>query len=489
TGSEFPAEFRILDKNGNKHWVEDRGKVQHDETGKITWMTGFLRDISDRKKTEEELTKSEERFRTIFENVNDIIIYLDNTGTIINTNRSNGDIFGYKSEKIIGKNFSQLGIITSKHLPTMTEQFTDIMKGKRQQGLTHLEITHKNGELVFVEASVSPLTQGAQVEGLLVLARDITERKRTEEALRKQEREYLSLVELSQDGIIVVRGDEIVFANQKTSEISGFAISDFIGKSIFDLIPPNISDLMTESEKQDLIASMTQAVDDNRESRTYTIPVINKSGDLLWIEINANPVEYRGETGRLAFIRDITDRKRWEESLRESEDRFRAIFEHANDEIIHLDKFGTVLDRNIKGEDIIGFTLEEVLGKNISELSSTMPGTQMLDMVRMLENAMEGTGGQGLTELEMKHKNGNTVYVEASVSLLKKDTEIAGLLIIIRDITERKRAEAQILQRNRELAALSAVAQTVSQSIDLDEILNSALDKTLDILNIKHGSV
>lgn len=615
SGAEFPAEFRLVDRHGNRYWVEDRGRVQHDECGNIIGLTGMLRDITERKKAdqnlkqskvitdnidealvvfnmdgtasfvnpayekitgrvadeimgksgaeiakktvvkhdvkriqetlakalsgeelpsilthlkhkdgreipveftasfvkdeqreriqlvavisdiserrqaEQALRESESKFRTIFETVNDEILYLDHSGVIIDTNSRVEDIFGYKTEEIIGKNFAEIGFIKSQHFPTMSQQFTEMVKGERERGLTHLEITHKTGRTVFVEASVGHIMRGDEIEGLIIVARDVTERNLAVEAIRKREAEYSSLVELSPDGIIVIRGTEIIFMNEKAGEIFSYPISKWIGRNVIKLLIPNLPDLLKPAEKNELITSMSHSIEENAELRSYTVPIMNGDGDTLWIEINASPAEFRGESVRIVFMRDITERKQWEAVLQDSEDKFRAIFENANDEIVYIDNNGIIVDRNIKGDDITGYTLDEVIGKNIIELANVLPEKEMVKMSEALKNATEGSGGPGLIEVELIHKNGSMVLVEASIGLLKRAGEIEGILVILRDITQRKQAQEQILRHNRELAALNAIAQTVTQSIDLDEILNSALNKTLDILNIKHGGI
>ncbi|NQT74048.1 MAG: PAS domain S-box protein [Chloroflexi bacterium] len=146
-------------------------------------------------------------------------------------------------------------------------------------------------------------------------------------------------------------------------------------------------------------------------------------------------------------LRYATQRKREAEALRYSEERFRTIFENANDEIIYMDKTGRVIDRNIKEEDMLGYTLEEVIGGNITEFDYIIGAEQAEAMSNMYASALEGSGGQGLTKLEMIHKNGSRVFVEASVSPIKKGDEIEGLIVIVRNITERKRAEDELIER------------------------------------------
>lgn len=433
------------------------------------------------------LSSGKDYFQALIEYSTDMISILNQDGTVRYVNPATEQISGYKLEELIGRNAFEF--IHPDELSNVADIFD---RGVQTPGYTvsiENRLQRKDGTWIDVEISGTNLLNNPLVEGMVLNCRYISERKLAQEAIRKREAEYSSLVELSPDGIIVIRGRELIFMNEKASEIFSYPISECLGQDVFELLAPNLPDVLKEIEKQGLIADMANSLETNTESQTYSLPILNGVGETLWIEISASPAQFRGENVRLAFLRDITERKQWEAVLQESESKFRAIFENANDEIIYLDKNGIIVDRNIKGEDITGYTFDEVIGKNIDQLAHVMPEAQLTKMTEVFTSAMEGTGGQGLVEVELTHKNGAPVLVEASISLLKKASETEGILIILRDITERKRGEEQILRRNRELAALNAIAQTVTQSIELDEILNSALNKTLDILNIKHGAI
>jgi PAS domain S-box-containing protein len=332
------------------------------------------------------------------------------------------------------------------------------------------------------EVSFGPVKQGGRIVAVSLIANDITQRKQAEEALKESEEKSRNVVERANDGICVVQDEILKYVNPRALDILGYTPDEMIGTPFADYIHPDVFQEAMDNYNRRLAGEEIPTI--------YESALIHKNGKRIDVEINAGTISYEGDVAILVIVRDITNRKKAQQSLRESEEKFQIIFENANDEIIYLDKDGMVMNRNMKGADILGITLEEVIGKNISELSFTMVEDQMTSMIEMFDSAMKGDGGRGLTDLEMIHKNGSIVFVEASVNRIKRDDgQMEGLLVILRDITKRKQAEEQILQRNRELTALNAIAQTVSQSIDLDGILNNTLDKTLEILNIKHGGI
>ncbi len=165
-----------------------------------------------------------------------------------------------------------------------------------------------------------------------------------------------------------------------------------------------------------------------------------------------------------------------EVALKESEDKFRTIFENANDEILYLDIDGNVIDRNIKGEDILGYTREEVQGRRISDLAHTMPEAQMRKMIKMFNDVVAGGEGAGIRELEMTHRNGDTVFVEASISAIRKGGGLEGVLIILRDITERKRMEQSLSQYSVDLEEkLQELRIAYEKLKDLDRMKDNLL--------------
>jgi len=138
---------------------------------------------TERKQMEEPLWESEEKYRTIFENVNDEIIYLDKYGKVIDVNPRVEDIFGYKREEVIGKNFTKLGIFSMKNLPKMVKLFSGVARGK-VISLMEVEIKSKDGRLIPIEASTRLVKKSGKIQGILIIARDITERKRMEREIR-----------------------------------------------------------------------------------------------------------------------------------------------------------------------------------------------------------------------------------------------------------------------------------------------------------------
>jgi|GEM_PF-2999625 len=180
------------------------------------------------------------------------------------------------------------------------------------------------------------------------------------------------------------------------------------------------------------------------------------------------------------------ERKRAEEALRESEETLRAIVENAPDAIFIHDLMGNFVDGNRKAEELIGYSKEELIGKNFFE-AGLIPEARVLDVIAGLEQSRRGEIGKRC-ELELITKQGSRVYVEiAGLAIAgKENVQVLGFA---RDITERKRVEEEVQRNSKRLEALYAISQAVSHTLNLDELLNEALGRVLEVMDTDVGGI
>ncbi|MBM3302101.1 MAG: PAS domain S-box protein [Deltaproteobacteria bacterium] len=206
-----------------------------------------------------------------------------------------------------------------------------------------------------------------------------------------------------------------------------------------------------------------------------------------WYEVQVGPVKHGGKVSAATVIAaDITQRKLAEKTLRESEERFRELADLLPQTVFEIDLQGNFTFANNAGLQTTGY-LQEDVDRGLNALQLFVPE----DRKRVMNNIEKVLKGEefGSHEYTALRKDGTPFRVLAYTSPIFHDEKIVGMRGIILDITERKRAEDQLSQHNRELAALNAIAQTLTQSLDLDEILSKALDKTLEMLGIEHGGI
>ena len=256
------------------------------------------------------------------------------------------------------------------------------------------------------------------------------EHDRAEAALIESEERWNSLVQNTYDVIQLLDTDgRITWQNRVYPPDE---MIDVIGKCAIDFVDENCKEIMADALKEVL------------KGNPQTFEAIvhlpeNPSGPSIYFEIKYIPMgSPDGKIEKVISIgSNITERKQADEEIRESEKRFRTIFEVANDAMIYLDKDGTVLDVNDKLEDIFGFTREEVIGKNFSEI----PFLDLSQMARMVDLYADAVSMEGprLLEFELLHKDGHPISVEASSTTVIDRAGIKGDLTILRDITERKK--------------------------------------------------
>jgi PAS domain S-box-containing protein len=277
------------------------------------------------------------------------------------------------------------------------------------------------------------------------LQQEITERKRAEEALRESERreseeKYRVLFETAKDAIFL--SDEtgrFVDVNQAACESLGYSKEELL----------KLSNREIDADPRGYEESL-KAWDGRMKEMTFEVNQRRKDGTLLPVEVTGSFFTIGGQRIALAIARDISERRRAEAALRESEDKFRTIFETATDMITYVDQHGKILDVNSRVEDLLGYKRDEVIGKNFARLG-VLGLRDLPKVVRLFRDTIRDGEAVTIVELELKHKNGKKVFVEVGTKFIKKNGKVEGVVNTFRDITERKRAEEALRKARDEL--------------------------------------
>ena len=240
------------------------------------------------------------------------------------------------------------------------------------------------------------------------------------------------IIEDMSDAIIVVDSENrIVDMNPSAQNLIGYPASKLVGHPI-------------EQAWRDW-SDQVGSADDNMEVKKE-ISLNLKDGVHIYDMVASPITDWLGNlVSRTIVLRDITERKQAEALIQESEEKFRTIFEHANDVVVYVDSSGKVVNVNEKVEDIFGYNRDEIMGKNFSEIDIFDPK----DIERVIglykDVVVDGKPMPApLMGLELKHKNGNKIFVEVNTRLIEKNGKIEGVLSIVRDVTERKQAEEEV---------------------------------------------
>ncbi len=293
-------------------------------------------------------------------------------------------------------------------------------------------------------------------------------RELVEQKLRASEEKYRRLVELSPDAIAIQSREHIVFANSASARFFGAETPQrLLGKSVWDFVP--------SEERQAVSRRYRQMMETGRPSPLMEQRFVRLDGTEVEAEVAAAPFRYEGQPAILAIFRDISERKRAEEELV----KLRKAVETSGEVIFLTDRTGIITYINPEFTRLYGFSAEEVVGRVTPRIlkSGVMQRKDYEIFWEMLLNKQVVKG-----ELVNKCKDGRLLTVESSANpILDENGEIVGFLAIQRDISERKRAEEELRQRNKELSALNAIAATVSQSFELRQIIRESLRQVLQL--------
>ncbi|MCJ7748353.1 MAG: PAS domain S-box protein, partial [Desulfobacterales bacterium] len=313
TASEA-TEIDIIRRDGGGTRVAEMRMVEMEWEEKNAYLAS-VHDITERKRAEEALRKSEERYRTILETIEEGYFEVDIGGNFTFFNGSLSRLLGYSRDEMMGMNNRQY--TDKENAQKLYQAFNRVYRtGEPAKGFDW-EIIRKDGTKRNIETSVSLIKNSSgQPIGFRGVVRDITERMRTEEALKESEERYRTAIESSNDGVSITKGDLHLFVNRKYLEIFGYNhLEEIVGK------PPSITVHPDEKDRVMEITRKRQAGEDVPSK--YEFKGIRKDGDIIYIEVSAAKTIYRGEAVSLAYLRDITERKRAEEEMAAVQEQFR----------------------------------------------------------------------------------------------------------------------------------------------------------------------
>ncbi|UCD37658.1 MAG: PAS domain S-box protein, partial [Fidelibacterota bacterium] len=310
------------------------------------------------KQTEEELRESEEQFRNVAEQSPNMI-FVNQRGKLVYVNRKCEEIMGYTKEEFYSLDFDFLCLIAPESLELIKEKFQEHMKGHDIPPYEYTVIT-KDGQRIE-SINESKLISFKGEAAILGIVTDITDRKRMEETLKESEEMYRSLIERANDGVAIIQDDSVItFVNTRITEMIGYEEHELIGKQFGQFVPVEQIQELTKRYKKRMAGESFPAI--------YEISLLKKGGEKIDVEINAGIIQHQGKAADLAFVRDITERKRSEEALAESEHRYRELVEAASDVIFTTDPKGYFTYANPPTQHLTGYTKEELIGMHFTEL-------------------------------------------------------------------------------------------------------------------------
>jgi PAS domain S-box-containing protein len=311
TGEPFKMEYRQFAKDGSVVWVKDEAVLMRDDEGNPSYWIGVQIDISERKKTEEELRYNEERFRSLVQNVSDVITILEADGTVRYVSPAIEKVTGYHPEERVGIN--TFDVVHSDDLERASSIFTEILKTPGEHPPLEFRMLHKDGSWRNLEHVVNNLLHEPIVMGIVVTTRDTTERKRTEDALREARDRFRSVFDHAPIGMARVSLEgRYLQVNRSLCEILGRSEDELLATTWQEITHPD--DMAASS------AYARRVVEGEIPRYDLDKRFLRADGHTVWTSLSVSLV--RGSEGEPLYfvskIQDATERKKAEEEIKEA---------------------------------------------------------------------------------------------------------------------------------------------------------------------------
>lgn len=420
------TEYQIIHSSGDVIWVSQKDVVIRDHNKNPVAIQGIARNITPEKRAED----MEHRFSDIIENTQDAVVSNDLEGRVLSWNRGAEEIYGYSESETMGKNvemFTPPGC--DYELPSILKMLKD---GEMVRNYPTLGL-RKDGSIINVSLTVSPINDSNRdIKGVSIISRDVTPEKKAEKELKESEKRYRLLVEKAQVGILLIDHDgKIIDINPKFLEMCG-SKSEEVSRCVNLLRTPEV---VKSGFSGDFKRCLETGEDVSSEHR-----YLSQWGKETYSQFHLNPI--KDEDGEvvnvLATFSDITYRKKMEEALKESEEKFREVFNNANDAVYLHEVLDGMPGRYIEVNDVscsmLGYRREELLEMTPQNVSSKDSEEIRFMMAELLKDGSKTFESEHLT------RDGDRIPVEVSSHCFKlrnKDVIVS----VARDITQWKEAE------------------------------------------------
>ena len=511
-------------KDGTIIFVRESARVARDAEGKIIYYEGTVEDITERKRAEQLLLESEERFRSFIEQSVDGIVLIDEHGIILEWNTAQEHLTGIPGTLAIGtpvweiqyqilipehRAKSNTGLIKNAFFESFQSGKTEVL-GKPLD----IEIISTDGERKFLQ-QISFIIQTKAGNRVGSIFRDVSEQKQAEaesqalleimlDAARTENlQEFLKLIRQSLNKVIPAENFFVVFLDR----ISGmfeevFAIDKYdapmppskLGKSITSYVfRTGESLLLTQAKFEELKALGEVELIGTSPASWLGAPLKTPSETIGVIAVQdyENPDSY-SERDRIflasvaAQVALVIERKRSEDALRENDKRFRALIQNSTDAITLVGENGLVLYDSPAAPGMLGYSPEEWIGKDIFAL---MHPDDWPDNLKLFRKLAETPGSRISKTIQIRSRSGAWLWIEAVATNLLSEPGVKAIVLNYRDVTERKQAEEKIKLQLKYLTALKDIDRAISSTFDMRLSLDMLLSRAVSLLALDAAAV
>ncbi len=487
SGENHPSEYQIKSITGEEVWVRSYTKAGENDSGH-TEFRGIAQNITESRKAAIELKENEEKYRMLFNANNDSIsiFYTNDDGSLsnfIDMNETSAQIIGYTREELLQMSITQIEEEAPEEV--RRSRIEEILQ--KGHATFETKMRHKSGDELLMEVRTIFINYNGR-PAILNIARDITVRKKTEDALKESEFKYRNLITNLNAGIVVHNPDStILYSNPQAALLLGLTQDQLDGKDAYNpewrfvddqgiILNPDQYPVSIVIESRKPIQGIVYGID-----RPLT-------HDRVWVQVNAY-LEFT-ETDALSriiitFI-DITTIKEAQESLRKSEEFNRRLLATIPDLVLRTDLDGNIVFLNAPaGTDSLLHKKEDLLGKNIlsfvheSDLERAIENTKL-----MFEKPL------GIKVYKLKLEDGKLLDYEINGDLVRDaGNNPVGIVYIVRNITERKKAENAIIHGRQRLESFLEISRKITITYEKDVIMQMIVDNATRIMELGSGAL
>ncbi|MFI5144242.1 MAG: PAS domain S-box protein [Ignavibacteria bacterium] len=432
--SEF--ECRAVKDDGTIIWVRMRTSLIFNEKGLPQAVFILCRDFTEKMKADRVLKEQEELYRAMFEKNKPVKFLIDaENGSFYDVNKAACEYYGYDLATLKNKTLADISIIDRV---TLLEK----LRSAKDEENSYLNFKHKlsSGEQRDVEIYASSLIYRGRPL-LFCILNDITDRKRAEEKIKASEQKYKNLAEHAPIAVTRISENNVYdFVNEEFTRQSGYTMEEYN-----QLTDKQLIDIIYEEDREKLFSFYRNwAKNSHKGTQHIDYRIINRFNKLVWLDTFLY-ADFNDD-GSLKAINqiciDITEQRKAQHELKSSEMRFRALIENSSDLIALVDGTGTIKYASPSTTRILGYELDEFTGKNRFDFIHPEDITKLKSITGQL---LEKPGGSMSVIYRAKHKSGRWLWMESTSTNLLLDPVVGSIVINYRDITERKKAEEELL--------------------------------------------
>jgi len=419
-------------------------------------------DITARRLSEKKLAASEERLRAFLDNAEDMVYSVDLTGAIMNMNSAFERITGYDMKEINENPHFWKEYIHPDDMNRLREYLSGHPEGLDRFDVES-RIKNKSGEWRLIHSKLVAIRDADDnVTGYYCIGRDITERERGREALKRSEDRYRKVVENATEGILITRDEKIIYSNPKAESFTKYTLEECLNQPFHSLIHPDDLESVITNHRRRVAGMETEPVLEFR--------FLDKDQTVKWVRSSGVLIDWEGETATLLFVNDVTEQKEFEEKLKISEGRLRTIFNNAPVMIGLTDTRGRWIQLNKNAYKTLGYKPEDLVGRSFLEITHPEERKKGEEMFKMLlDGEIESIANVG----KYIRRDGSSIWVEMIISPIhSSDGGFIGLVGIIIDVTEKMRA-GQEMAKAEKLDSIGVLAGGIAH--DFNNILSAVL--------------